>query len=538
MCRYISAIDTRLVAARNREKETPLFLAALHGHTDAFLWLREKCSSNEPYEYRRRVTVKILHCAIAGEYFDLSLLIIHLYEDLVNYVDEKGLTPLHVLAGKPTAFRSGTHLHFIERLIYQCIYVENLKKVEDYPNIQQICEEKIKLRISRMIKAKNYRDVDAENPQPGFGMIRKIQDKKEKHSRSLQIMDELLRRASSYGYNRNGRNPKLSQFCKDEKTTPCNLVKELTQENKPVSDTNRNGKERSCSVNCPHVKNGSKDTSPSRSSLEITNKNRGEKKRTVEFGNMETPILIAAKNRVKEMVDSILEEFPVAIHDRNKEKKNVVLLAVENRQPEVALHLGATLGDYQPWHIPGAALQMQWEIKWYKRIFTNHHTELVSRGGKWLNDTSSSCSVVATLIATVAFATSTTIPGSFKNNNGRRNLEHQAAFNLFAISSLIALCFSVTAMVMFLAIVSSRHQEDDFHRVLPEKLLLGLTTLFISISAILVSFCAGHFFILRDELKRAAFPVYAITCLPISFFALVQFPMYFDVVWTTFRKVP
>ena len=115
-----------------------------------------------------------------------------------------------------------------------------------------------------------------------------------------------------------------------------------------------------------------------------------EKKRTVEFGNMETPILIAAKNGVKEMVDSILEKFPVAIHDRNKEKKNLVLLAVENRQPEVyelllkknilkdsvfgvvdnegnsALHLAAMLGDYQPWHIPGAALQMQWEIKWYK----------------------------------------------------------------------------------------------------------------------------------------------------------------------------
>ena len=106
-------------------------------------------------------------------------------------------------------------------------------------------------------------------------MIRKIQDKKEKHSRSLQIMDVLLRRASSYGYNRNGRNPKLPQSCKDEETTPCNLVKELTQETKPVSDTIRNGKEGSCSVNCPHVKNGSKDTSPSRSSLEITNKNRG-----------------------------------------------------------------------------------------------------------------------------------------------------------------------------------------------------------------------------------------------------------------------
>ena len=103
-----------------------------------------------------------------------------------------------------------------------------------------------------------------------------------------------------------------------------------------------------------------------------------------------TPILIAAKNGVKEMVEKILEVNPVAINDKNEEKKNVVLLAVENRQPEVyellvkrkfrkdsvfravdndgnsALHLAAMLSNYQPWHISGAALQMQWEMKWYK----------------------------------------------------------------------------------------------------------------------------------------------------------------------------
>ena len=91
-----------------------------------------------------------------------------------------------------------------------------------------------------------------------------------------------------------------------------------------------------------------------------------------------------------EMVEKILQFFPVAIHDRNSEKKNVVLLAVENRQPEVyellvkrkfrrdsmflavdnkgnsALHLAAMLREHRPWHIPGSALQMQWEIKWYK----------------------------------------------------------------------------------------------------------------------------------------------------------------------------
>lgn len=90
------------------------------------------------------------------------------------------------------------------------------------------------------------------------------------------------------------------------------------------------------------------------------------------------------------MVKEILESFPVAIEDVNQDKRNVVLLAVENRQPRVytflqnkyatnesifqkvdeegnsALHLAATLGNHRPWMIPGAALQMQWEIKWFE----------------------------------------------------------------------------------------------------------------------------------------------------------------------------
>lgn len=104
----------------------------------------------------------------------------------------------------------------------------------------------------------------------------------------------------------------------------------------------------------------------------------------------ETPVLIAAKSGITEMVEQILDLFPVAIHDMNSENKNIVLLAVENRQPHVyesllkknimkdgafrvvdrngnsALHLAAMLGDHKPWLIPGAALQMQWEIKWYE----------------------------------------------------------------------------------------------------------------------------------------------------------------------------
>lgn len=102
---------------------------------------------------------------------------------------------------------------------------------------------------------------------------------------------------------------------------------------------------------------------------------------------------------VTEMVEKILDKFPVAIQDLNSDNKNVVLLAIENRQPHVyslllkretmkenvfrqldnqgnsALHLAATFGEYTPWLIPGGALQMQWEIKWYKvRFFSSNST--------------------------------------------------------------------------------------------------------------------------------------------------------------------
>ncbi|PON65213.1 PGG domain containing protein [Parasponia andersonii] len=169
-------------------------------------------------------------------------------------------------------------------------------------------------------------------------------------------------------------------------------------------------------------------------------------------------------------------------------------------------------------------------------IFSKSHKDLVKVGGKWLTSTAESCSVVAALIATVAFATSTALPGGTNGESGKPTLENQFAFKMFAMTSLIALCFSVTSMAMFLSILTSRYQEKDFGKSLPLKLLLGLSSLFVSIASILVSFCSGHFFVLRDTLKYAAFPVYALTCLPITFFAAAQFPLYFDLIQATFRS--
>ena len=107
----------------------------------------------------------------------------------------------------------------------------------------------------------------------------------------------------------------------------------------------------------------------------------------------ETPILSAAKNGIKEMVMGLLHKFPMAIHDETRDGKNIVLLAAEYRRTQIyelfrkshlriesmfykldkngnsALHLAAEqpeLREQKSGLIPGAALQMQWEIKWYE----------------------------------------------------------------------------------------------------------------------------------------------------------------------------
>ncbi|XP_068636204.1 ankyrin repeat-containing protein ITN1-like, partial [Aristolochia californica] len=225
-----------------------------------------------------------------------------------------------------------------------------------------------------------------------------------------------------------------------------------------------------------------------------------------------------------------------------------------------ALHLAAALGKNRPWIIPGAALQMQWEIKWFKfvkssmqphffmrlnnkgrtakEIFTETHRELVKEGGEWLNNTSKSCSVVAALIASVAFAAAVTVPGGVRKDEGTPLLEGRLGFDMFAISSLAALCLSVTSLMTFLAILTSRHVARDFEWSLPQKLMIGLTSLFFSIAAILLSFCACHYFILRNHLKQQAFSMYAVSCLPVIIFAFAQFPLYFDLVKAILTPVP
>lgn len=170
-------------------------------------------------------------------------------------------------------------------------------------------------------------------------------------------------------------------------------------------------------------------------------------------------------------------------------------------------------------------------------IFQESHKELVKDSGEWLKDTSESCSVVAALVAGVSFATASAVPGDY-NDEGRPTLEGYSAFDVFAISSLIGLCFSVTGLIMFLSILTSRKEAKDFRRDLPIKLLLGLSSIFVSIAAMFVSFCTGHVFLLNSKYRTLLIPIYAATSFPVTLYAIAQFPLYIDLLAGILTKVP
>ncbi|KAK4560165.1 hypothetical protein RGQ29_009087 [Quercus rubra] len=294
-----------------------------------------------------------------------------------------------------------------------------------------------------------------------------------------------------------------------------------------------------------------------------------------------TAILIAAKNGITEMVEKILERYPIAMYDVDRDRKNIVLLTVKHKQPRLyelllslqkkntlkdsifskvdcdgnsALHLAAEV-DFN-WPVPGAASQMQWEIKWYEyiknskqrssglpllnkngqtpeEVFTEKHKDLVKMGGKWLTSTCNACSVVAGLFVTITFTASTTVPDAVKEVN-----KNNKASKVLAVSSFVSFCTSLIAVVMFLSILTSGYREKDFHHNLLLKLLVGLTAFYVSIVTTLISFSSGHFFIFSDQQNNAV-SLYMVTCLLlITIFVITQFPLYLHLLWANFKKVP
>ncbi|XP_027368533.1 uncharacterized protein LOC113874510 [Abrus precatorius] len=640
ICRYIIGENNEriyLASRKNKHGETPLFQAAINWQKQAFAYLSHISRNSAPLaDLVRDNGDTILHCAIRREYFDLAVTIVHYYDFLSTHMNKDGFTPLKILATRPSAFKSASHLSWWKRILYHCILTEpldpekamksNLGKMEKRPNsdkdkypknyatLYDFFSEAFNvgsLLIGKIPTKKNKHDTEdpPNNKQTnctiGFGTphevgflppnyetfqqfvksayvhilglsgveLKDVKKIKKRHQWSGQLLKALMKRPYA-AYTGGGGVPTdikveadmynvYSQYKQGEISSL-----EWLEEDEETPQQASGGKTETSSG------------SDTKKEMELENEKKIDKK--------ETPFLVAARNGIVEMVNEILSRIPSVIHNTNSKKENVLLVAVVNRQPLVVqslkmrmeskrevwnnlllavdenentmLHLAAYApGGDKPWQIAGSALQMMWDIKWFQyikslvpqhfyfrsdrdgktagEIFKDSHKDLVRESSEWLKETSESCSVVAALVAGVSFATASAIPGG-TNDEGKPNLEGKPAFDVFAIASLVGLWFSVTGLIMFLSILTSRKEAKDFRKDLPLKLLLGLSSLFVSIAAMFVSFCTGHFFLLSHKYKMVLYPVYAATSLPVTFYAVAQFPLYFDLLTAILVKVP
>ncbi|KAI3956078.1 hypothetical protein MKW98_027392 [Papaver atlanticum] len=242
--------------------------------------------------------------------------------------------------------------------------------------------------------------------------------------------------------------------------------------------------------------------------------------------------------------------YKIDLVSTTDDHKNTILHYAAKLAPSAQLNL-----------ISGVDLQMQREVQWFKGVesimrendrykrnekgdtaryvFAHEHKDLLKKGEDWMKDTSGSCMIVAALIATVAFAAAFTVPGGNINDsnntmNGTPVFLGETSFTLFVVADALALFTSITSVLMFLAIYTSRYAELDFLKSLPQKLIIGFATLFISMAAILVAFGAPLFIVVGGRFPSAPIPIALFTPFPILLFAWLQLPLFYEMVRPTY----
>ncbi|KAG6641807.1 hypothetical protein CIPAW_09G098700, partial [Carya illinoinensis] len=274
-----------------------------------------------------------------------------------------------------------------------------------------------------------------------------------------------------------------------------------------------------------------------------------------------------------DIAEEILKCYPQAIEHIDDKGRNILHIAIRHRRLKIfevvakqevpmkrlvrkfdnegnsVLHIvGLKRKEYIAEKIRGPALELREEMQWFKRVesvipshFKEHrndmkltawglfhqtNNELRTTSAEWLKRTSEGCTVVAVLIATVAFAAAYTVPGGPNTQTGAPILVNKPFFVVFTVTDVLSLSFALTSVVIFLSIVSSPFRLIDFKESLPNKLMLGFTFLFLSVSMMMFAFAATVLLMIQNRESWTKVILYALSFLPVGIFALSYFPLY------------
>ncbi|CAN4097477.1 unnamed protein product [Withania somnifera] len=161
-----------------------------------------------------------------------------------------------------------------------------------------------------------------------------------------------------------------------------------------------------------------------------------------------------------------------------------------------------------------------------EELFTKANVTLGSEAKDWLKRTAENCTIVAVLIATVAFAAAYIIPGVPNQSTGYPVLSAHPFFVIFTVGDVLSITFALTSMMTFLSILTSSFLLHEFRRSLPQKLVLGVTLLILSVSMMMLTFASTIILMIHYKERWTKFALSSMAFLPVTIFAVSYFPLY------------
>ncbi|GJV15187.1 ankyrin repeat-containing domain, PGG domain protein [Tanacetum coccineum] len=287
-----------------------------------------------------------------------------------------------------------------------------------------------------------------------------------------------------------------------------------------------------------------------------------------EMGN--TKFLVELIRRYPDLIWKVNDDnqsiFHIAVKHRHEGIYNLLyeigamkdmITPLKDEDENNMLHLvGKTAKQKRLADVSGFALQMQRELLWFEEVknmippsyrerknkegltthelFAKEHKELVTQGEKWMKGTANQCMVVAALIATIVFAAAFTVPGGYDQNDGIPMFYSKATFVVFVVADAISLFASSASILIFLSILTSRYAEHDFLKSIPNKLMAGLATLFISIATMTLAFGVSFFVLYKKGFLWIPILIGVFALLPVILYLCLQYGLFSDIIRSTY----
>ncbi|KAD7117407.1 hypothetical protein R6Q59_005992 [Mikania micrantha] len=302
----------------------------------------------------------------------------------------------------------------------------------------------------------------------------------------------------------------------------------------------------------------------------------------INYHKPETPLLLATKNDSTEIVEEILKLYPQAVEHVDNEGRNILHLSILYRRYKIIdvlegmkypldrlrgrldkkyntlLHMVAQKVDELKEDVKHPALELKEDQLLYQRVkklctaldtstrnsdqkiayevFTERNDPIRTQAKDWMCENAKNCSIVAVLIATVAFTSAYTVPGG-PNEEGYPVLGNKPMFLLFTLADAISLSTALTSVIIFLNIVTSPFRFKDFASSLFEKQVTAFVLLIISVAMMMVAFAATLVLTITNQETWSDMTLYGASFFPVIVFVFSYLSEYQKIIKDLYRKL-